>query len=230
MLLITIIVNMLLYGCNNDNSFKNNNSSDYFEDACGCKNKWKEKLKTSKLKISYKGDYYSDFDEESFENWEDLKVEKFLNSIGGKKYRLGINPPGYRIKIYGGKSFNYDFLKFNYDGTVYSYFAMESFEWVYNQDTIKLYKNGLDQNFNIGYLIKEQNKAIFIESEENKIERGVSEDKLPSKVLDFCACKCEYMKKGYSETTSNESCKAYFETKSSIYKPFGNSKEILEYN
>lgn len=230
MLFMIIIVNIFLYGCNNDNSLKIN-SSDYFEDACGCKIKWKEKLKNSKLKISYEVNYdpSNNYEEESFEAWQDFKVDHFLKSVGGKKIKYGMNNPRFEFKIYGGKSFHHDFLSLDDSGYGRSLFASDNFEWDYNQDTITLFRKGLDQNFNIGYLVKKQNKAIFIESEENKIERGISDDKLPSKVLDFCACKCEYMKKGYSEITANEYCKDYFVSESSIYKPWGNSKEILEY-
>ena len=226
MLIMIILVNIIINGC--DNFFNPKKSNDYFEDDCGCKNKWKEKLKNSKFE-SYNGVFpdFSDY-EESFEAWKDFKVEHFLKSVGGQKYTLGTNDPGFRFEINGGKSFHHDFLSLYSDGDGYSY-LYGSFEWAYNQDTITLFTKGFDQNFNIGYLVRKQNKAIFIESEENKIERGISEDKLPSKVLDFCACKCEYMKKGYSEIKSNEVCKEYFETKSSIIQPFGNTKEILEY-
>ena len=214
---------------NNDNNINLKKSNDYFEDACGCKIKWKEKLKNSKLINSYRFKPNHHFTEESFETWEDLKVENFLKSVGGKKYKAGINKPFFEIKINGGESFNYDFLWFEDYGSVHSVNRpFKDLNWAYNQDTITLFTKGLDQNFNFGYIVKKENKAIFIESDENKIERGVMEDKLPSKVLDFCACKCEYMKKGYSEATANESCKDYFEYKNSIYNlPWGNIKEIL---
>ena len=77
---------------------------------------------------------------------------------------------------------------------------------------------------------------MFYESEENKAEKGVLEDKLPSKVLDFCACKCEYTDKGFSDAIANDSCDKFLIQKQEnawmepFTEPWGDVKEVLERN
>ena len=223
--LITLIA-FVLFGCGDD----------YFKDTCGCKTEWKEKLAKSPLsndgttyKVNNMGNDH-DYISNNTKVWDNVEADKFISSLGGKKYLLGSNPPGYEIEL------GNDIVRLYSDESAYSTDHTIHFEWRFENGELKFLREEKGNVFNIGKITLNSGKPVFYESEENKAERGVLEDKLPSKVLDFCACKCEYTAKGFSDAIANDSCDKFLIQKQEnawmepFTEPWGDVKEVLERN
>jgi hypothetical protein len=200
--------------------------NDYFKDSCGCKADWKEKLAKSPMTAWAKERDYK-IDDTYMANdkkmWPNAAADKFISLIGGKKTKEEIGEPDFILELAG------DILRISEYGGVLSYNYGIDFRWKFEENKLIFYRDSDSKEiFKIGEIVIESNKPVFYESEENKAERGILENKLPSQVLDFCACKCELMDKGYSNAKAIESCHKYLNPENPLIKPWGEIKEVLK--
>ena len=84
----------------------------------------------------------------------------------------------------------------------------EPFNWEFKNNEM-IITSPYDKNFKFGTIVNKNGNAKFIPNEAFLIEKGFSKDELPSKVKDFCACKCEFKNRGFSDETAYDSCKIF---------------------
>lgn len=226
-ILFILILSMLFKSC----------SEDSLNDSCGCKKEWKEKLKNSNIdshgkdfNVKASGNNIKDYISNNEKIWNEIDADRFLNLIGGKKFNQIIadsNPPGYEVAI------GNDIIWIYADKTAYSTDYVLYFNWRFSDNTLYFYRERNGITFNIGKLTIQSGRPIFIESLENQKQRGLLEDQLPSQVVDFCACKCDIMEKGFSSELAIDSCFKKHLIKprglDEVNQPWGEVKSVLNY-
>lgn len=201
--------------------------NEIIEESCSCKITWNDKLKNSTLsndgenfKNSSSLKYYKN---NKYELWNNIEVDHFLDFIGGRKI-IGLN----NFKAYELEVGN-DILWIYEDNTAWSTDYTMRFQWKFKDNKLLFFKSENISQFNLFQIVIESGKPVFIESEENKAERGVSEKKLPAKVLDLCNCKCDLIDNGYSDIFADDSCLKLVNSRSYLLNiPWGDKKTILE--
>lgn len=197
--------------------------SDLF-DSCGCKKEWFNRLEHNEIKNDLNNDivedrlkYTRNVSEKIPLNklfFEDKITEKFLSSFNSaEKYRVQseytpslneivfLNVEGEVIQLYKQ---NEEFEN------GYSVSHVQRFHWEFKNNEL-IITSPYDKNFKFGTIVNKNGDAKFIPDEAFLIEKGFSKDKLPSKVIDFCACKCEFKNRGFSDETASDSCEIYLE-------------------
>jgi hypothetical protein len=226
-----IIISILAFSGYLLYNFLNNKRTLYslFE-SCECESLWQDSLNNSTIRS---------FDErhpkESYNpyriTWENREADVFINSIGGKKYYLSFSS-AFSLFLNNDELILYD------DGEAYSYEQSHDFSWEFKNNKLMLFDalEGTDMKLFIGEIINKNGQAYFIESTENKRERGLLTNELPTRIKDLCACRCNREKQmeesDYtpSELTLdqmlNRECNYIFES-DEYFTPWGEMKEIL---
>ena len=188
--------------------------SDLF-DNCGCKKEWFIKLEQNEIQNSTYKELSDLFPFEPPIGYEKVPLtklvfknktaEKFLSSFdGAEKYYIPKIDKGIVFLTIDG-----DLIRFYaHSGEGFSLGYAQSFSWEFKNDEL-IITSPYDENFKLGRIVNINGKAKFIPEEAFLIEKGFSKDKLPSKVTDFCACKCEYKNRRFSDQTASDSCEIF---------------------